>query len=392
MRIKLTPARVAAATCDAGQDKTFFWDDRMPNFGLVVYESGKKNYCVQYRHRHRSHRKTIAGVLSLDQARKRARQLLGDVAKGRDPLGEERAKRDAERNTLRAISLEFFAREGKHLRSADEWRKNLERAVFPILGSRPIADIRRSDVVRLLDHIEDERGPAAAQTSFAILRRIMAWHSARSDDFRSPIVRGMSRRRSKENARARILTDDELRAVWKATGEMGGPFPAFIRFLLLSAARRNEAARMTDEVADGVWTLPAARNKTKQDLARPLSKAAQAVLAGLPRFHNSPYVFTNTGRAALRGFHKQKVKLDRLSGTSGWQIHDLRRTARSLMSRAGVTTEVAERMLGHVLPGQQGVYNRHDYRDEMLLAYERLAALIEQIVNPQENVVAMARR
>jgi hypothetical protein len=217
MRIKLTPAFVTAATAAAGQDKTFFWDERMPNFGLVVYESGKKGCCVQYRHRHRSHRKAIAGVLSLEAARKRARKLLGQVADGRDPLGEERKKRDAEKNTLRAISLEFFSREGKHLRSAEEWLKSLERAAFPILGSRPIADIRRSDVVRLLDKIEDERGPAAAQTSFAILRRVMSWHSARSDDFRSPIVRGMSRRRSKENARARILTDEELRAVWKAT-------------------------------------------------------------------------------------------------------------------------------------------------------------------------------
>ena len=145
------------------------------------------------------------------------------------------------------------------------------------------------------------------------------------------------------------------------------------------------------EVDGAIWTLPAARNKVKADLARPLSGAAQAVLAALPRFHASPFVFTVSGRTALRGFHKQKVKLDQLSGASGWQLHDLRRTARSLMSRAGVSTEVAERTLGHVLPGVQATYNRHRYIDEMVMAYEKLAALIEHIVSPEENVIALRK-
>jgi len=393
MRIKLTPSFVMAATAAAGQDKTVYWDDKMPNFGLVVYESGKRGFCVQYRHHGVSRRKAIDGVLSLPQARKEARRLLGEVAKDRDPVGEERKQRNAERNTLRAISEEFFTREGKNLRSTYEWRRNLERQVHPELGSRPIAEIRRSDIVRLLDRIEDQRGPAAAQTSFAILRRVMAWHSARTDDFRSPIVRGMSRRRSKENARSRILTDGELRRVWVAAGEMGGAFGALVRFLLLTAARRNEAARMEwPELAGSIWTLPAARNKVKADLARPLSAAAQAVLTGLPRFASSPFVFTNSGRTPLRNFDKAKRRLDELSGTSGWQLHDLRRTARSLMSRAGVSTEVAEQTLGHVLPGVQGVYNRHRYIDEMAVAYEKLATLIEGIVNPQKNILPMTRQ
>jgi integrase len=393
MKIKLTPAFVAAATCPAGRDRIVYWDERMQSFGLVVYQSGARGFCIQYRHGRISRWKAIDGVLSLPAARKRAKQLLGQVAHGRDPVGEERQQRDAERNTLRAVALQFFQRDGKSLRSSGPWRKNLERAVFPILGSRPIAEIRRSDIVKLLDRLEDERGEASAHTSLAILRRILRWHATRDDHFNSPIVAGMGRYRSAENARARILTDDEIRTVWMAATEMDGPFGPFVKFLLLTSARRNEAARMMwSEVAGADWTLPAARNKTKQDLVRPLSRTAQVVLAKLPRFASSPYVFTNGGRTPLRNFAKAKVRLDAQCGVTGWQIHDLRRTARSLLSRAGIHPDISERCLGHAIGGVRGVYDRHDFHEQMAHAFEALGALIEQIVNPQENVVPMARR
>ena len=392
MRIPLTSAFVANAVAATDKDRSIFWDVKLSGFGLQVTAAGHKSYVVQYRSGGRSKRMKVDGRLSLEQARKRARVLLGQVAHGGDPLTERRRKEDIQRNSLRVICEQFLAREGRTMRSADAWRRALERAVFPMLGSRPISELKRSDIARLLDHIEDERGPAASDTCLSILRRIMNWHAARSDDFRSPIVRGMSRQGS--NARSRILNDEEIRAVWQAAGNTGGPFGAFVRLLLLTAARRNECAKMEwSEVSDGVWTLPSVRNKVKVDLARPLSGAAQAVLAELPRFHNSPFVFSYTGRTALRGFAQGKMRFDAQCGVTGWQLHDLRRTARSLMSRAGVPSEHAERCLGHVIPGVEGIYNRHAYRQEMLHAYERLAALIEQIVSPQENnVVALARR
>jgi integrase len=390
MKIKLTPAFVAGATAETGADKTVFWDERLPSFGLVVYRSGKKGYCIQYRHGRTSRRKAIDGVLS--QARKRARVLLGQVAHGRDPVGEERKQRDAELNTLRAVAEQFLQRDGKTLRSADAWRAHLERQILPTLGSFPIADIKRSDIVKLLDHIEDDRGAASAHTSLAILRRILRWHATRDDHFNSPVVAGMGRYRPTGNARSRILSDDEIRAVWAAATTMNGPFGAFVKFLLLTSARRNEAARMTwDEVVGTDWTLPASRNKTKADLTRPLSKAAQAVLADLPRFA-SPFAFTASGRRPLRGFSVAKQKLDAQCGVTGWTLHDLRRTARSLLSRAGIHPDIAERCLGHAIGGVRGVYDRHDFREQMAHAFEALASQIERIVNPQDNVVVMAQR
>ena len=83
------------------------------------------------------------------------------------------------------------------------------------------------------------------------------------------------------------------------------------------------------------------------------------------------------------------ILFDEDCGVSDWTIHDLRRTARSLMSRAGVQPDHAERCLGHVVTGIRGTYDRHAFRDEKLAAFEALAALVDRIVNPADNVVQM---
>jgi integrase len=200
----------------------------------------------------------------------------------------------------------------------------------------------------------------------------------------------MTRIKASETARQRILTDDEICKVWI---DGAGPFLALIKFLLLTGARRDEAAMLTwDEVKDGVWELPAARNKAKLPLARPLSSLALAVLKSQRRDDGSRYVFSNDGRTAFQDFSRSKKKLDEAIGTSGWVIHDLRRTARSLMSRAGVNDHHAERCLGHVIGGVKGVYDRHHYQPEMKHAYDALAALIERIVNPPKGNVTTLRK
>jgi integrase len=266
----------------------------------------------------------------------------------------------------------------------------------------PINDIRRSDIVRLLDAVEDERGPVAAEKVLAFLRRVFNWHALRSDDFRSPIVRGMSRVRASERARARILTDDELRTVWRTAAGQGA-FGRLVRFLLLTGARRTEAAGMPWAELDGAdWTLPGARNKTKLDLVRPLPKAALDVLGAKP--NGATFAFsTDGGATALCGFSNFKAEFDkavvaqlreRNSDTQplpNWTLHDLRRTARSLMSRASVPTDHAERVLGHVIGGVRGTYDRYEYLDEKRDALETLARQIDWIVHRRLISVTLQR-
>jgi integrase len=243
----------------------------------------------------------------------------------------------------------------------------------------------------LLDHVEDTAGPVQADMVLAFMRRIMSWHASRSDDFNTPIVRGMARNAAR--ARDRVLSDDELRAVWRAAEGIPDPWGRFLRFLFLTATRRNEAARMAwDEVKDGIWTIPHQRYKTQNnreiDMVFPLSAVAQCVLTEMPRVDGCPYVFTTDGQRPIMAFTKLKAKVEALSGITGWTLHDLRRTARSLMSRAGVDPDHAERCLGHVIRGQRGTYDRHTYQVEMRLAFEKLASLIERIVHPEPTLLA----
>src|SRR5262245_50911751 len=193
MRARLTPQLIASAKAEAGAERTIIWDEALPGFGLQVTAAGAKSFVCQYRARKRSRRLSIKATLSLSEARKEAKAILGRVAKGHDPLAERRKAEAAATNTLQSVCESYFAREGKKLRTSKDRQVALARLVYPKLGAQQIEDVRRSDIVRLLDHIEDTSGPAMADRTLAYLRRVFSWHAGRSDDFRSPIVRGMGR-------------------------------------------------------------------------------------------------------------------------------------------------------------------------------------------------------
>jgi integrase len=376
---KLTTAFVQHAQAEPDAERSIYWDATLPGFGLMVTRSSARSFVVQYRVNGKSRRYTISAVLGLDNARKEARKLLGEVARGADPIAERR--KATYPNTLRAVAESYLAREGKGLRTGARRRRDLERLVFPRLGDRPIDEIKKSDINLLLDNIEDQRGRAMADQILATVRRIFSWHAIRSDDFRSPIVPGMARRKPEERERARVLTDDELRAVWRAAEAFSSPWSQFIRYLLLTAARRTEASAMTwNELQGDLWVIPPHRYKTGVETTLPLSTAAMKVLAEIPRIADCEYVFTNGGRLPLTNFSNAKLRFDLACGVKNWRLHDLRRSSRSLMSRAGVSTDIAERCLGHVIPGIRGVYDKHQYIDEMRAAFEALAKEIDAVL------------
>jgi integrase len=327
---------------------------------------------------------------------------LADEARAALEAGKDPREALAKPETFKVICEEWASREADALRTGAERTAVLKRAVYPILGDRPINEIRRSEIVRLLDRIEDERGPVAADRALAVIRRVFNWYASRSDDFRSPIVRGMARTKPGERARSRVLTDDELRVIWK-TAEGQGAFGRLVRFLLLTGARRTEAAAMPWSELDGTeWLLPGARNKTKLELLRPLPAAALAVLG--PKPDGAKFVFPSDKGGALCGYGALKEDFDkavlaelRKANTDAeamprWVLHDLRRTCRSLLSRAGIPSDYAERCLGHVIGGVRGVYDRHEYSDEKADAYVKLARLIDRIVQGKPTLVRLVRR
>jgi integrase len=383
MRTRLTAAFVQTATAEPGAERTVYWDTALPSFGLMVTAAGHRSFVCQYRARKHSRRSTISVALGLDGARREARKLLGDVARGSDPmLAKRQAAQEKKADTLESVAREYFKREGRKLRTFAKRQATFERLIFPRLGHSLVEEIRRIDIVRLLDSIEDNNGPVMATKALAFLSKLFNWHASRSE-FRSPIVRGMARSNTKERARARTLSDQELGKLWRATEGASSPFAALVRFLLLTACRRMEAAGMRrDELAGADWLIPAARTKNKKEFLLPLSAEALAVLAGIPVIGNTKDgpVFTTNGRCSISGFSVWKRTLDGASGVKGWCLHDLRRTARSLLSRAGVNADIAERCLNHSIGGVRGTYDRHSFYTEKRQAFEALAQEIAAII------------
>ena len=191
---------------------------------------------------------------------------------------------------------------------------------------------------------------------------------------------------NKESARARVLTDDEIRKIWQACEAAPSSFNRLVQFLLVTAARRTEGSALIWSEINGVWTLPAERNKTGEELTRPLNKHALTILDNMPRLVECDLVFPASTNTPLASYNYHKRLLDEASGVTGWVLHDLRRTARTLMIRAGIDVDTSERMLGHTIGGVRGVYDRHKYLPAMTRGFDALSILLDQILDPQDNV------
>ncbi len=316
----------------------------------------------------------------------------------------------------------YVEKEAK-LRSADTIKRTFERLVKPAIGKIGIYDLRRSHVRAMLDDIDDGKiidpdkkkaikgGPVMADRTLGYLRKAFNWGAVGDDDFRSPIVKGMARTKPKERAGKRVLIDEEIRDLWAALDETSEPacYADYVRFLLCTGLRRAEASGMRwDELSDDdILSLPddePGRSKTKSIRIVPLTAAARKLLGKRPKDTTKhPFVFSTTeGKKPFSGYSKAKRLLDKkiaeLRKREGrkpmahWRPHDLRRTARTLMSRAGIAPDHAERCLGHIVGGVRGVYDRHGYLDEKKKAFEALDALLDRILKPADNVAELGDR
>jgi integrase len=331
-------------------------------------------------------------LLTIAEAREKARAAIKRVHAGLPAIEAPPARPD----TFEAVAEQWLKRHvrAKGLRSEGEVTRLLRAHVYPTWKDRAFLSIRRSDVAALLDEVEDNHGARQADYVLAVARSVMNWFATRHDDYVPPIVRGMRRTNPKERVRSRTLNDAEIRAIWIAA-EANGAFGAIVRLLLLTAQRREKvvAMRWQDIGIDGTWTIPTEAREKGTGGALLLPKAAIDVIRAQDHVGNNPYVFAGRGDGHVNGYSKAKRALDaRSPGIPQWQLHDLRRTARSLMSRAGVRPEIAERVMGHAIAGVEGVYDRHSYRDEKADALRRLAALIGGIVNPRAGNVRPIRR
>jgi integrase len=169
--------------------------------------------------------------------------------------------------------------------------------------------------------------------------------------------------------RQRVLTEDEIKSVWHAATD-AGTFGVLVKMLLATAQRRDDWAEAHWSRLSGLdsdyplLTVPAARYKVGQTHEVPLTPLAVHLLRSLPRFAGSDWIFTINGTHPLSSFTRPKRKLDKASGVTGWTLHDLRRTGRTLMANLEVSDETAERVLGHSLGGLMATYNVSRHRKQ----------------------------
>jgi integrase len=324
-----------------------------------------------------------------------------DAAYKFDP---EKAAASAEAGSFKEVAEKWIKHyvAAKGLRTQPEIERILRTYLYREWERQPFCDIKRRDVSDLLDKVAEKHGRPQADAVLGTLRSMMNWHATRDDNYVSPIVKRMTRdhRQASERARNRILDDAEIRAVWKACGDMGA-YGALVKLLLLTAQREAKVATMCREDIsnDGVWTIPAAPREKGNAAELKLPQLALDIIAAQDVIDGNPYVFPATvgkGNGPFNSFSQRKEELSKKlpAKMPRWVLHDLRRTARSLMARAGIADNIAERVLGHAIGGVQGVYNRHSYLAEKTEALQRLATLVETILNPpaKTNVVPLAHR
>nr|WP_276592716.1 MULTISPECIES: site-specific integrase [unclassified Methylobacterium] len=387
-------------------------DATLPGLYFIIQPSGAKSWAVRYRHDGRTRKLTLGAYPGLDlaQARAEGRAALHSVSLGQDPVAERKVVvPPPARDLIGSVIDSFIERHVKprnRPRTAEETIRILRTKVLPVWDGRKIQDIGRRDVIELLDGIVDAGTPVAANRTLAALSKLFNWATDRGVIDANPCVR--IKAPAAETSRDRVLSDEELRLLWRGCAKIGWPFGPFVQILLLTAQRRDEVAKMRRvELREGgkLWTIPGERAKNGQAHDVPLSSAAQSILGSLPRVAGqASYLISTTGNSGVSGYAKAKARLDaemlalaRTDAADGvdpesivlepWRLHDLRRTASTGMGRLKIEPHVIEAVLNHrsgVIKGVAAVYNRYQYLEEKRAALEAWAAHIEYLTGGLE--------
>jgi integrase len=446
--MKLTERKIETLEVEHGRKDRLLFDDAQRGLAVRVTATGGRSYLCQYTLHGQKWRVPLGAcsAVSLAKAREAAAAVMGDVAKGRNPVAErkeaaaaERAKRARDRLTVRALIDDWHRLHlaGRRPRYAQEAVRALHYAFADALDDAA-EDLDRATVVRALDALARRRarqsggagkpkGNAMTGRTAAYGRAAFAWATKRGmvqvNPFADlPVSKAVAKRE-------RVLSDDEIGEIWRAAADAGAPYGAIVRLLILTGQRRGEVGGMTwGEVSAELttWTMPGERTKNGMAQVVPLSGPARDVLRGLlpedateanhvmgerrasgalalPGLLGTPFAGWSKAKAALdKAIVEARKKAAKETGTVPasivpWSIHDLRRTVATGLQRLGVRLEVTEAVLNHISgsrAGVAGVYQRHDWASEKRAALDAWAAHLLAIAErrtPPANVIALLR-
>lgn len=425
MRGKITKRTVDALQCPGGRDREFLWDTEISGFGVAAFPSGEKVYVVQYRQDGRSRRLNIGkhGRLTPDEARSLAKQKLGAVEGGADPIAERKASREV--RTFREVADEFLARHVEAKRkahTAEEYGRLLRLHVLPTIGSARVVDVERRAVARM--HSAMAPTPAIANKALAVVSSIWGW-AARRDEVSATANPAKGIERYPEDRRERFLTTDEfgrLGDALRVAETIGLPWQvdearptakhvpkesrrvvldphavAAIRLLILTGARLREILNLKwaeVDVERGMAFLPDSKTGRKTLY---LSAAAQAVLAAMPRVQGNPHVIAGRDGAARVDLKRPWASVAAAAGLSGVRLHDLRHSFASIGAGASMGLPIIGKLLGHSQAATTERYAHLD-ADPMRRAADAIGATIAAAMerapsgDGASNVVSIAGR
>jgi integrase len=394
--MKLTEKIIATLTCEAGQKDRLVFDDTVRGLGLRISSKGAKNFLVQFRSASGIKRRLPLGTwgsITLEQARQGAKTALGQVASGRDPFADREIEKaraqqaaDGDKLTLSALLSDWQSIGLASNRPS--YRKEAVRAVavaFEAYLKRRADALQKADVVKALDGLVKAGKGALANRTAAYGRACYSWAVKRGRLGENPFAGLPSLATVK--SRDRVLNDEEIGAIARATDALGYPFGPLLKLLLLTAQRRDEVATMQwSEISPDLstWTQPASKTKNKQGHIVHLAPEARAILVALPRRTDTDFVFSTNGKTAVSGFSKAKARLDELIDTreaigtiADWRFHDFRRSCVTWLAGAGFNPAVADKILNHVtatgMSAVGQVYQRAAYLRERQQALEAWA-------------------
>lgn len=379
--IRLTQRGIDRLT--AGKWLTDFWDQTLPGFGVRVSKTGHKTFVVRYTRDGRKRRITIGPypAFSLADARDKARELLHAVQRGEDPQAEPVEQQPLV--TFGELAADYIENHAK--RKKRSWREDqriLRVDLLPHWEARCAAEIDRRDVNDILDLILQRGSPIMANRTKALVSKIYNFGIGRGLVEHNPSL-GVPQP-AKARQRDRVLTEDEIRAVWRALDEQDSVMAATFKLRLLTAQRGVEVLTMRWQDIDGEWwTIPAAVAKNGLSHRVPLSPQATALLTELPSAGaNFEWVFPSPKKHGRPIAHVQKAA-ERLVKRSGVHFvpHDLRRTAASHMTSIGIPRLVVSKILNHVEQGVTAVYDRHSYDAEKREALDHWGEHLQQLAS-----------
>jgi len=405
MARKLTEAAVKRASVPKAGRQIMLWDGQIAGFGVRILPSGSKTFWFQYRpHGGGSSRMIRIGPFpanSVAKARKIASTYAGKVAEGGNPAADRHAERMRDKATLRVLlaeggpySQELERRGVVNIKPA---LSSLRRGLHGLM-SKEVTYLTRRDLVAAIAAIEADGRPGAAQDLRRFTRVFLEWCVGSGFLTANPLAglrRPMRSRAERLKAAAnggRAFSDDEIRNVWQAAGSFGS-FGGLVRLALLTGLRRGELAqleRARDLTADRIVVRPE-HAKTGAQHEVPLTALMRTVITGAP-VTTSKLLFPSPATGGrLAGWTRWVANLRQASGVD-FRLHDLRRTARTLMSRLGVAEDLAELAIGHVRADLIARYNKDEAWEGRCDAFTKVSDHVAALIGAREGAAVISLR